>query len=148
MKPYALMMGRISQEQYAMFLEMRTIFEQLPDFEFASPVSCHVICRAFAENYPVECVDGHFSRNCDHSWLVLDSHTMEIHGDTDSVIADMYPMGGVTPFLVHDYFKLPWRELYIPDDTVTKGFRDTEEFLNQVSVIAMAINDLRKNGST
>ena len=143
MKPYALQTGSITQEQYDLFLEMRAIFERLPDFRFGGPVSCHVICRAFAENYPVECVDGHFSRGCDHSWLVLENHTMEVHGDTDSVIADMYPVGGVTPFLIHDYFALPWRRLYIPDESVTVHFRDTEEFLNQVSVIATAIHDVR-----
>ncbi len=143
MQPYALKTGSISLEQFQMFQEMRTIFELLPEFKFHNPVSCHVICRAFAENYPVECVDGHFSKGCDHSWLVLERHLMETHGDTDSVIADMYPMGGATPFLVHAHFILPWYSLYIEDPSVTASFCETEVFREQISVVATAIDSLR-----
>lgn len=145
MTPYALQSGCITQEQYELFLRMRTIFEQLPDFDFKHPVSCHVICRAFAEHFPVQFVDGHFSKGCDHSWLVLEQHTLETHGDTDAVIADMYPAGGATPFLIHDYFVLPWRKLYIPDETVTEKFRDEPLFLEQVGVVATAIGDLQSS---
>ncbi len=143
MQPFALKTGAISLKQFKMFQELRAIFELLPEFKFHKPVSCHIICRAFAENYPVECIDGHFSKGCDHSWLVLERHTMETHGDTDSVIADMYPVGGATPFLIHDYYKLPWRELYIEDDTVTAAFAETETFREQVSIVATEIDLLR-----
>lgn len=144
MKPFALTCGSISQEHFDRFIEMRTIFEQLPEFDFWQPVSCHVICRGFAENYPVECVDGHFSKGCDHSWLVMERHTRETHGDTDMIIADMYPCGGATPFLVYGYFMLPWPKLYIEDSTVTEKFSETQEFQEQVSIVATAIDTLRK----
>ncbi len=143
MKPHVLETGDITPEQYALFLQMRDVFERLPDFEFGKPVSCHMICRAFAENFPVECVDGHFGRGCDHSWLVLGRKNREEHGEDTRVIADMYPVAGAAPFLVYTFFLVPWPALYIEDESVTAAFRDEPTFLERVGIIATAIDELR-----
>lgn len=144
MKPHVLETGDITPEQYALFLEMRAIFERLPDFDLPMPVSCHMICRAFAENFSVECVDGHFSRGCDHSWLVLGRKNREEHGEDTQVIADMYPVAGAAPFLVYTFFLVPWSRLYIEDPSVTASFRDAPAFLECVGTIATAIDGLRR----
>lgn len=144
MVPYVVQTGDIPKDLYTMFLEMRYVFERLPNFDFAEPVSCHVICRAFAENYPVECVDGHFSRGCDHSWLVLGRYSMQEHGKTGSIIADMYPCGGAAPFLVYGYFILPWEKLYIEDPSVIARRIDSPDFQEEVTMVATEVARLQR----
>lgn len=133
----------LSGEEFSLFLEMRNIFESLPDFSFEQPISCHVICRAFAENYPVTCVDGYFGTSCQHSWLIFKQCNVQEHDCEDLIIADMYPVGGITPFLLHDYFYLPWHRLYREDPTVTDSFRETSWFQEQVTAVATTIHDLQ-----
>jgi len=85
---------------------MRGIIEDMPDFE-GEVLTCHSVCRALAERFPVEYVDGRFGEMHDHSWLT--------EASAPGVIMDMYPVAGASSFIVFTQnFLLPWRDLYKP----------------------------------
>lgn len=144
MVPYAVQTGDISQEAYKMFCEMHMAMWQLPNFQFDPPLSCHVICRAFAENYSAECVDGYFVKGSEHSWLVLDRYNLQDHGKDALVIADLYPCRGGTPFLVYKDWSLSWAYNYIEDPSVIAYAVETPEFYEQVTEVATAVALLKQ----
>lgn len=95
-----------------LFERIREDLAALPEIEPAERANCHALAHAFATTVPgVTAVDGHFhSRNTYHSWLA-----------TGSVVIDVAPVGGGSPFVVDTEGMLnPWSRMYIPDEAVTR----------------------------
>lgn len=111
MRLYAAREGWITAKAMATFDEIRADLASLPEIEPAERANCHALAHAFAATrHDVEVVDGHFhSRNTYHSWLTI-----------GSVVIDVAPVGGASPFIVDTEGMLnPWSRLYIPDEQVS-----------------------------
>lgn len=128
MRLYCEREGFIPQRKVALFREMAAAIEALPEMEDTEAVSCHVLTRVLAGMFPgVAVVDGHFqSRGSHHSWLDMG----------DGVVADVYPIGGIVPFLVDTNGYLnPWNRMYIEDAGLVAKLRthpdDVVEMLNR-----------------
>ena len=69
--------------------------------------SCHDLTRAFSKIYPNwTVVDGYFQRRGTyHSWLYV--------VEKNPIILDLYPVGGIAPFMVDASPMLAWSHLYI-----------------------------------
>jgi hypothetical protein len=111
MKPYAASL--IDQETTDLFKKIEKIVQKLPEvklegfiFGEKTIISCHMLCRALAHFYPVNCKDGLFGGYMEHSWLSL---------KLEKFIIDPYPiacLGG--PILIDNRFiNVPWRSLYV-----------------------------------
>lgn len=92
----------LSAAQYFMY--------RLPDATGDNEWSCHALARAFARiysGYGWKVQDGYFGRtgSC-HSWL---------WSEKPAVILDLYPIGGITPFIV-EAKHTPWNALYMQHD--------------------------------
>jgi hypothetical protein len=112
MKPQVL--EDINKEDLAVWLRIKNTMEGLPEIDLGENehgkilVSCHMICRAFAQFFPVICFDGIFGQaGWEHSWLETDSGR----------IIDVYPiaMAGGPVILLgpNSGFFTPWRSLYV-----------------------------------
>ena len=118
MTPYVVSDGLITPEQVDLFKRMRSVVEQAPDPVWGDAiVSCHHICHALRQIFDeVTVVDGHFGRGQLHSWIILAPGTVLMKQDKRAcVIADMYPVGAVNPFLVCTFWTTVWAGMYIPD---------------------------------
>jgi hypothetical protein len=126
MRLYCEREGFIPKRKIALFREMTTAIEALPELDEAETVSCHVLTRILARMFPgVAVVDGHFQgRGSHHSWLDMG----------EGVIADVYPIGGIVPFLVDTNGYLnPWNRMYIEDgELVAKLRTDPETIVGMV----------------
>lgn len=130
MRTYAVRRGLIPRGKVALFARLRADFEAMPDLDPADVVSCHAVCRALAMRHPVRFVDGCFMEvGSDHSWIDMG----------DGVVADMYPIGGVTPFMVDaSHWMVPWNRLYIEKpDLLDHGNRDRARH-DQVALLLVA----------
>lgn len=116
MVPYVMRTGSISQEQKEVFLQIRAVFDALPDRQSAREITCHELCRAFAIHFPVRVVDGSFGLGCNHSWLEFKG---DLYDPDNHVIIDLYPFGSSCPFMVHAHFTLPWAKLYMASEEMT-----------------------------
>lgn len=122
MRLYCEREGFIPQRKVALFRNMTAAIEALPELEDAEAVSCHVLTRILAGMFPgVVVVDGHFqSRGSHHSWLDMG----------EGVVADVYPIGGVVPFLVDTNGYLnPWNRMYIEDAGLVAKLRTDPEMV-------------------
>lgn len=110
MTPESVRSGNITLAEVELFRRMREAVERMPDVAWGGVLlSCHHVCHALTAVFDgVTAVDGGFGKNVGHSWLVL--------RDTRDgpVIADMYPVAGAAPFLIHAYWLTPWAKLYLP----------------------------------
>jgi len=116
MRTYAVREGMIPSAKLELFERLRADVEAMPDVEPSDAVSCHAVCRALEIRHPgAVCVDGFFHAvGHEHSWLDLG----------DGIIADMYPIGGVTPFMVDaSSWMIPWTRIYIRKDDLLDGRR-------------------------
>ena len=103
MTPHVVKRGDIPKEVLSLFRKMRNIIEELPDIE-GQIISCHAICQALAELFPVTYHEGKIGM-CDHSWLRSKT--------SPAVLMDMYPIAGAASFIVFtDSHVLPWPMLY------------------------------------
>lgn len=112
MRLYATREGWIPAAAMAAFEEIRGAMASLPEIEPAERANCHALAHAFATTRSdVTAVDGHFhSRNTYHSWLTI-----------GSVVIDVAPVGGGSPFIVDSEGMLnPWNRIYIPDEAVSR----------------------------
>lgn len=109
MKPYV--MRDVPGDVHALFKRVRRAVKRLPNVDLGSdgrggrvPVSCHMVCRAFASTLGIELRDGYFGEGAwTHSWLLTDA----------GLIIDPYPwalVGGPVMVSVKDLS--PWRGLY------------------------------------
>lgn len=135
MTPFAVTNGDILPSHLSTFNLMRRMVEQLDDHTIADTISCHHLCHALSRVLGVEVVDGTFGRHSGHSWIVLERHTFETHGDRDMVIADMYPWGGASPLLVYAHFMLPWKHMYRQDREFVADVLDDPKFQDEVNAI-------------
>lgn len=74
--------------------------------------TCHGLCRAFHQHWGQDqswqVQDGHFGRyGSNHSWIWF----------AESMILDLYPIGGLTSFLVEARYT-PWMAIYMQNDRV------------------------------
>ena len=111
MTPESVLNGSITSTEVELFRKMRGAVERMPDVAWGGVLlSCHHVCHALATVFEeVMAVDGIFGKSMEHGWLVL----RETRRD-GPVIADMYPIAGASPFLVHAYWVTPWAKLYQP----------------------------------
>lgn len=104
MTPHAVKRGDIPKDVLDLFRTMRELVEQMSDIE-GETISCHSICLALAELFPVTYHEGKLGI-CDHSWLRSKTNP--------AVLMDMYPIAGAASFLVFtDSHVLPWPTLYV-----------------------------------
>lgn len=114
MRTYAVRQGMIPAAKVELFESMRSQIADLPDLEPDDRVSCHVLTRVLASlNDGPVVIDGWFGgKGNEHSWLDIG----------DGLIADVYPIGGATPFLVDaSGWWNPWNKLYVPHPAVMEG---------------------------
>lgn len=120
MRNYVVREGMIPQSKVDLFERMRSQIEALPDLDPTHRVSCHALTRVLAAlNQGPVVVDGWFAgKGNEHSWLDMG----------DGHVADVYPIGGATPFLVDasGWFN-PWNALYVPHPAVVEGKDDLDE---------------------
>ena len=103
MTPHAVKRGDVPRDVLDLFRTMREIVEQIPDTEDET-ISCHSICQALAELFPVTYHTGKLGI-CDHSWLRSKTNP--------AVLMDMYPIAGAASFFIFtDSHLLPWLTLY------------------------------------
>jgi hypothetical protein len=117
MRLYCEREGYVPEAKIALFHGMTAFVEALPDVDPPERVSCHVLTRMLAARFAgVRVVDGNFQgRGSHHSWLDLG----------DGVVADVYPIGGVVPFLVETSgYMNPWNRMYLPDPGVAEGLEE------------------------
>lgn len=125
MKPYVL--TDVPKEDRRLFRRVRQVVRKLPDVDLGRDrrgepvlVSCHMVARALAANFPVACKDGYFGEGCaTHSWLLTEN----------DLVIDPYPwamLGG--PVLVHTGGMSPWRPLYREADLSEHFARIGEAF--------------------
>lgn len=108
MKCYASL--HIPPDELALFEKIEKVVQEMPEVELGRDengreilVSCHMLTRALARFFPVECRDGYFGDMFEHSWLVTRS----------GMTIDPYPMALVGgPILVDTRFPAPWGHLY------------------------------------
>jgi len=138
MRTYAERAACINTDTLATYHVMLADFERLPDMEPIDRVSCHSLCRAFAMRYEnVTCIDGWFAKvGNEHSWLDMGG----------GVIADMYPIAGIGPFLVDaSHFMVPWHHLYIPHpELLKKEARGDGRNLEHHKAVALEIYEILK----
>lgn len=107
MKTYAERAGYIPAEKIAIFQRMAADVKAMPDLDPADLASCHAVCRALELRHKgARCVDGWFGGvGQEHSWMDLG----------EGIVADMYPIAGITPFLVDaSHWMSPWNRFYTP----------------------------------
>ncbi len=101
----------VTNPEFQIFEKIRRAVEVLPDLDFGEDeknrpivLSCHMLARAIGRVFSLKVVDGFFTSNCEHSWLL----TPEGH------IIDVYPvavLGG--PILVDSGFGSPLKGFYL-----------------------------------
>jgi hypothetical protein len=94
-----------------LFRKIRGVVEAMPDVDLGEDgrgkkieVSCHMLARAIAAYFPVECADGYFTPNqWPHSWLLTSRGNL----------IDVYPWAAVGgPVLLVGRALCPWRGLF------------------------------------
>ncbi len=147
MTPYTLNEHFVTGEQLGMFKYIRHVLEQAPDITWGIHIpSCHHVCHALASVFPIVRVnDGYFGKGEPHSWLEFEPSLHATRADRRArVIADMYPIAGVTPFLVYTFFMTTWAKLYIPDVYVLSNvMRENPLFNDQVKELATCFRTLK-----
>lgn len=114
MRLYCEREGYIPEARIELFREIVATIQAIPEMDPPEKVSCHVLARVLEKRFVgVKAVDGFFqSVGSNHAWLDLG----------DGVVADVYPIGGVVPFLVDTSgYMNPWNRMYIKDPKVVEG---------------------------
>lgn len=121
MDPHVL--PRIPKDVVRLFFDIKSVFENLPQekvvvrkSESGSDriISCHMICRALANFFPVECRDGYFvGKLCPHSWLIPKARWSVEPCFYEHYIIDPYPWVAASgPILVYAFSHSPWKKIY------------------------------------
>jgi|GEM_PF-1371382 len=136
MTPYAVKNGDISIEELELFKDMRARVEGLSDTLLeGTELSCHHICHALSRLFDVEVADGRFDGMSKHSWLVLKRRTFMQDGENSLVIADMYPVAGVSAFLFYTAWCTPWKKLYTEDPEFLKEVTQHPNFSRERELV-------------
>lgn len=102
MKSYA---EKVVPEKYLnLFRRIEIVLQRMPEIDLgeAGSISCHIICAALADLFPVSHRSGYFGGLNEHSWLVM-----------GSLIIDAYPVAVVGgPILVDARYITGWSNLY------------------------------------
>ena len=115
------------KEVAEIFFDIKNIFENLPQEEnvvrqsktgLDRVISCHMICRALENFFPVECSDGYFmSKMNPHSWLVPKARWSVEPYFYERYIIDPYPcLAASGPIMVYNYVHSPWYKAYLEHD--------------------------------
>ena len=145
MTPYALQFVRA--EELAIFNKVRDVVTRLPDVDLGIDIvdkkpiilSCHILARAIAKNFPLKVNSGYFARSYEHSWLTTAS----------GHIIDVYPvatLGG--PILIDGSRRSPARLLYTPDNRFLRGIVTSTSFKQSVSIVSKLISRLAYGQAT
>jgi hypothetical protein len=135
MRLYCEREGYVPECKIVLFRRMVSMIEALPDIDPPERISCHVLTRILAKRFEgIRVVDGNFQgRGSHHSWLDLG----------EGVVADVYPIGGVVPFLVDTSGYLnPWNRMYLPDETVVAGLEEDPEAIADEMLATMGSSGL------
>lgn len=139
MQFYAVCKEVITSADLETFTHIAAILRELPDLVFdpderhwgecKNQVSCHLLCRAFADHFAVTVRDGYFMRSYRHSWLVPAGR---------SSIIDAYPVGGASPFIVATDRWSPWAQMYHQDAGIGKDCK-SPKFLYRLELTKQAV---------
>ena len=136
MTPFVL--RDVSKHDLALFTQIRRLVRKMPDLDLGPDgngrpvaVSCHMLCRALAAHFPVDCRDGYFGEGAaTHSWLRTGA----------GLIIDPYPwamVGG--PVMVYAEGLSPWRSLYRESDLSAHFGRLKPAFDRHVAAVTDAV---------
>jgi len=103
METYAA--SRVPREELRIFVKIEKVVQKMAKVELEKnkQMSCHLLARALARFFPVECRDGYFGKCNKHSWLVT---------KTGNII-DSYPVAVIGGPLFIDMKSItPWLSLY------------------------------------
>lgn len=131
-------MRDVPRDAHDLFKRIRRTVRRMPDIDLGRNdrgervlVSCHMVCRALAGNFGIECRDGYFGDGAwTHSWLLTDA----------GLIIDPYPwamVGG--PVMVHLGGCSPWRSLYREADLSEHFGRLKPAFDRHVETVTEAV---------
>jgi hypothetical protein len=115
------------KEVVKLFLDIKSVFENIPqekvlvrksDSGNDRVISCHMICRALVNFFPVDCRDGYFvGKLCPHSWLIPKARWSIEPYFYERYIIDPYPWVAASgPILVYAFAHSPWKKIYQETD--------------------------------
>jgi hypothetical protein len=110
-----------------LFFDIKSVFENIPQEKVLVQktesgndrvISCHMICRALANFFPVDCRDGYFvGKLCPHSWLIPKARWSVEPYFYENYIIDPYPwLTASGPILVYSFAHSPWKKIYQETD--------------------------------
>lgn len=122
-----LVMSAFPKDVLQLFFDIKSVFENIPQGSVLirknksgndRVLSCHMICRALANFFPVSIRDGYFvGKWCPHSWLVPRARWSVEPYFYENYIIDPYPwMAANGPILVYAFTHSPWKKIYLEQD--------------------------------
>src|SRR3989344_9680872 len=129
----------IPDKEIVIFENIRCSVLRMPDIDLGKDeedkliiLSCHMLARAVARVFSLQCVDGYFYPRYDHSWLI----TLQKN------IIDVYPVAMVGgPTMMDGNNGKIARALYLPQSTreISRGRFGRKSFRRAVNKICTAL---------
>ncbi len=142
MRPHAA--DHISREDQLAFKTIRLSLAALPEIDLGVDhrqrkieLSCHMLARAVAKVFNLNCVDGKFLGTFDHSWTVTRAGN----------ILDVYPIASLGgPIMWDGQARIITSRMYIgmseADALEYYGWRDVSEFHPNVHKVTIELSEV------